>query len=80
MDAATRRSYGFRSSTDPVGRLPREADMASNQDIPRSDEDDELDRVPTDREAADARWLLSLPDDERRNLMDLADARTHRRG
>jgi hypothetical protein len=54
--------------------------MTTNQDIPRSDEDDELDRVPTDQEAADARWLLSLPDDERRKLMDLADAQTHRRG
>jgi hypothetical protein len=37
--------------------------------------DTDIDQVPTDEEAADARWLLSLPDDERRKLMDLADAR-----
>jgi hypothetical protein len=37
--------------------------------------DIDIDRRPTDQEAADARWLLSLPDDERRSLMDLADAR-----
>jgi hypothetical protein len=35
----------------------------------------DIDHVPTDQEAAEARWLLSLPDEERRRLMDLADAR-----
>jgi hypothetical protein len=38
-------------------------------------DDEDFDHVPTDQEAADARWLLSLPDDERRMLMDLRDAR-----
>jgi hypothetical protein len=37
--------------------------------------DEDFDHVPTDQEAADARLLLSLPDDERRMLMDLRDAR-----
>jgi hypothetical protein len=40
-----------------------------------ADDERYYNHVPTDKEAAEARWLLSLPDDERRGLMDLADAR-----
>jgi hypothetical protein len=38
-------------------------------------EDADANRPITEEDAAHARWLLNLPEDEQRRLMDLADAR-----